>query len=1016
MNANVFGAAFLVFIPSILLSYSRITFSHGANPGSETDKLALLAFKSQVTYDPFGELSTWNDSLGFCQWHGITCSLRHRRVTALNLPDQNLTGTISSYIGNLTFLRIINLQNNHFYGDIPHEMGRLFRLRAMVFNRNMFQGEIPINLTRCSELRTLDLVMNKLEGTIPAELGTLFKLTGLGLAVNNLTGSIPQSLSNLLFLEKLSLSENSLSGDIPVGLGQLKRLNMFQISVNNFLTGSIPSQLFNISSMEYFAVTGNQLVGEIPPYIGLTLPNIRVLLFAGNRFTGAIPHTISNASKLEQLDFSNNHFTGSIPVNLGRLKNLTLLNFARNNLGTEEGDDLSFLSSLVNCTHLKVLSLSKNSLHGKLPDSIANFSSELTYLLMGQNQISGSIPTGIEKLKSLISIGMEENLLTGIIPITVGYLSKLQILSIFGNSFSGEIPSSLGNLTYLSELSLDNNSIQGSIPSSLGNCQLLQNLGLSGNNLSGAIPFQVIGLPSLSGWLDLSRNHLTGPIPLEVGSLKNIRMLDLSENKLSGQIPSSLANCLSLASLNLRENSFQGHIPPISSLKGLEDLDISQKNITGKIPNFLDTFLFLQTLNLSFNNLEGEVPKEGIFKNASAVSIIGNGQLCGGIPELHLHSCPSIGYRKLWQRLAFKITASLAICLLSICFVVIVCWRRKGRKALVDSPMEGKYLKISYAELLKATERFSSANLIGSGGYGFVYKGSLGREETPVAVKVLDLQQRGASKSFTAECDALRCIRHRNLVKIITSCSSLDNKGNEFKALVYEFMPNGSLEEWLHQNNELENPRPNLNLMQRLSIAIDVANALEYLHHHCHTRIVHCDLKPSNVLLDNDMVAHVGDFGLARLLYDNPPQDPTSSSRLKGSIGYVSPEYGLSGEVSTYGDVYSFGILLLEMFTGRRPTDDMFKEGLSLHSFVKMSAPDQVADIVDSTILEEALQVEDRRGILQPTLQGKIHETLVSLLRLGLQCSAELPSERKQIKDVAVELQEIQKLLLAFRL
>ncbi|KAJ0088564.1 hypothetical protein Patl1_31672 [Pistacia atlantica] len=127
-------------------------------------------------------------------------------------------------------------------------------------------------------------------------------------------------------------------------------------------------------------------------------------------------------------------------------------------------------------------------------------------------------------------------------------------------------------------------------------------------------------------------------------------------------------------------------------------------------------------------------------------------------------------------------------------------------------------------------------------------------------------------------------------------------------------------------------------------------------------------------------------------------------------------EYGLSGEVSTYGDVYSFGILLLEMLTGRRPTDDMFREGLSLHSFVKMSAPDQVADIVDSTILEEALQVQDCRGILQPTLQGKIHETLVSLLRLGLQCSAELPSERKQIKDVTVELQEIKKLLLAFRL
>lgn len=183
--------AFLIFFHFIFLNYFHFPSSHCANLGSETDKFALLAFKSKVVDDPFGALSTWNDSVDFCQWHGVTCSLRHRRVVALDLRAQNLTGTISPFIANLTFLRLINLQQNKFYGKIPPETGRLFRLRSIRFSLNMLQGEIPANITHCSELRILDLVTNKLEGNIPSELGNLFKLVGLGLTGNNYTGSIP---------------------------------------------------------------------------------------------------------------------------------------------------------------------------------------------------------------------------------------------------------------------------------------------------------------------------------------------------------------------------------------------------------------------------------------------------------------------------------------------------------------------------------------------------------------------------------------------------------------------------------------------------------------------------------------------------------------------------------------------------------------------------------------------------------------------------------------------------------
>jgi serine/threonine protein kinase len=191
-------------------------------------------------------------------------------------------------------------------------------------------------------------------------------------------------------------------------------------------------------------------------------------------------------------------------------------------------------------------------------------------------------------------------------------------------------------------------------------------------------------------------------------------------------------------------------------------------------------------------------------------------------------------------------------------------------------------------EIAKCTGEFSHDNLIGSGSFGSVYKGKLSCDGTIIAIKVLNLEQRGASKSFINECNVLRVIRHRNLLKIITAISSVDNQGNDFKALVFEFMCNGSLEDWLHPINQTNK----LTFFQRLNIAIDVACALDYLHNSCETPIVHCDIKPSNVLLDNDMVAHVGDFGLATFLFEessDSPKNSIMSARLKGSIGYIPP-------------------------------------------------------------------------------------------------------------------------------
>ncbi|XP_010515035.1 PREDICTED: probable LRR receptor-like serine/threonine-protein kinase At3g47570 [Camelina sativa] len=236
--------------------------------------------------------------------------------------------------------------------------------------------------------------------------------------------------------------------------------------------------------------------------------------------------------------------------------------------------------------------------------------------------------------------------------------------------------------------------------------------------------------------------------------------------------------------------------------------------------------------------------------------------------------------------------------------------RKKNQQANNPAPstLDIFHEKISYGDLRNATDGFSSSNIVGSGSFGTVFKALLSTDVTIVAVKVLNMERHGAMKSFMAECESLKDIRHRNLVKLLSACASIDFQGNEFRALIYEFMPNGSLDMWLHREEveEVHSPSRTLTLIERLNIAVDVASVLDYLHVHCHEPIAHCDLKPSNILLDDDLTAHVSDFGLARLLLKFDQEsffNQLSSAGVRGTIGYAAPEYGMGGQPSIHGDV-----------------------------------------------------------------------------------------------------------------
>ncbi|KAH9318896.1 hypothetical protein KI387_020665, partial [Taxus chinensis] len=920
----------LSLLPAHIVSHSYHSTQH-----------ALLAFKDSLQLDPLNSLHDWSPQHNTCNWTGIVCSSRRQRVVSLNLTEiiylgrNQLTGTILPSLGNLSFLTELGIDDNRIHGSIPSTLGG------------------------CRSLQKIGLSYNHLSGTIPSQLGLLSHLEIIVLGGNNLRGTIPAFIGNMSSLDELDLGMNTLHGGITVELGILTQLSWLSLD-NNYFTGEIPRSISNCSLLKMLALNSNQLSSTVPLEFGKLL-HLQILNLWGNHLVSgssglSILTALTNCSSLEILVLSQNYFTGILPSSVSRLSRT-----------------------------LSILELSSNKFEGNIPSGIANLT-KLAYMGLVENSFSGNIPSALCELPNLEILYLDRNNLYGTIPECWGQTKRLGLLSLRENILSGQIPDSLGDLPQLRQLFVHRNRLSGKIPASLGRCQNLELVDFSYNKLEGNIPPEVAGLQNLHFYFNISNNLLKGSFK-EMSKMVMVQTIDVSLKNFSGEIPAALSGCTDLHYLNLSGNSFDGPIPAsLTKLKNLEGIDLSRNNLSGAIPVAFKEMKMLKHINLSSNRLTGEVPKGGVFVTLDESAIGGNPGLCG--TWINLQPCPHSKHRHhlVSKKVIVPILVGIAIFIMSFLLLVFSYTRR--RTAQSTPSLHTGPTRISYEELVIATNGFSQANLLGVGSFGSICKGILSNA-TNIAVKVLNFQDKNANQSFITECDVLKRVKHRNVIKIISACFTPD-----FKALVLPFTSNGSLDRWLHSHGEDD---CNLTLSDRLRIAMDVAQGMAYLHHQCFVQVIHCDLKPNNVLLGDDMTSYIADFGIAKLLFGNLTDSLSSTNVLKGSAGYIPPEYGMGGRFSTKGDVFSYGILLLELLTRRRPTDDMFVEGINLQNWVVMNFPNNIMEVMDNHLLKDVNGSEI----------SMVSTCVTQFMEVGLVCTRELPQQRPSMMEVVEKLEKI---------
>ncbi|VAH44187.1 unnamed protein product [Triticum turgidum subsp. durum] len=948
-------------------------------------------------------------------------------LTSLDLSDNSITGPLpAADLNQCRGLLHLNLSHNLITG--PLNLSGLTRLQVLDVSGNRLDGAVAVNFPAiCADLTLLDLSTNNLTGNITGLFDGCPRLDKVDLSSNNFTGELWPGIAKF---REFSAAENNLTRSVPWStFPDGCRLQSLDLSANQ-LVGGFPDSIAQCVNLTYMSLWGNNFTGIIPAGIG-KLAVLETLILGNNEFDRQIPPELTNCGRLQFLDMSTNKFGGDVQQIFGNFTSLKYLVLHHNNY---TGGIVA--SGVLRLPLLARLDLSFNQFNGELPPEVADMKS-LKYLMLAENNFSGTIPPVYGRLAELQALDLSNNTLTGGIPATIGNLTSLLWLMLAGNQLSGQIPPEIGNCTSLLWLNLADNQLTGKIPPEMteigrnpgptfaknrndtsvlagsGECQAMkrwipasyppfsfvysvmtrENCRTIWDRILkgyGIVPICTNSSSrarsnTVSGYVQLSGNLLSGEIPPQIGAMRNLSLLHLDGNRLTGQLPPEIGR-LPLVMLNVSRNNLSGPIPSeIGDILCIERMDLSFNNLSGELPASLFKLTELSMFNVSYNPLlSGNVSTTGQFGTFDEQSFLGNPLISlhqGGAagkqqPRPEAADAPAVRTRGMSRNIVMWLLFSLVIAFTAGTVVFAITSLRA--RFPVDQEPEPDSFSCEHQHL-KAKCAFGTSSSPPSGS-----SSATGCSSSTEGVKVFRLDKTAftyrdgvdgdGEREFRAEMEVLAdrmgfTWPHPNLVTLYGWCLS-----GGAKILVYERLDGGSLEALIRDTGAFGRAA-------RLDAAVGVARALAFLHHECVPAVVHRDVKASNVLLDGDGRAKVTDFGLARVVR---PGDTHVSTVVAGTVGYVAPEYAQTWRATTKGDVYSYGVLLMELATGRRAVD---------------GGEECLVDWARRTAKEgRKQQTEDQQTT------GRV---FWELLELGMRCTADAPHERPDMPVVLAALLDI---------